>query len=184
MNYFHYKTIDSTNEEAKRLSAQGVKEAIVVADVQDSGKGTQNRKWVSEQGGLYVSFLKRPQVFAITDHARYQLRIGEIIQTIIHDLIGLDAKVKHPNDVLIDGKKCAGILMETAVRSGGAIPDYVIIGIGINLNQDQFPGLEDIATSLYQKTGKKFLRKTVLQSLEKEIAKLFELSLEHLICQK
>jgi BirA family transcriptional regulator, biotin operon repressor / biotin---[acetyl-CoA-carboxylase] ligase len=128
-----YETLGSTSDEAKGLARTGADEGLIVtAKVQTAGRGRRGRAWVSPAGNLYMSLLLRPQCRAAT---AAQLgfvaalgmlgAIGEIAPTVA-------LRCKWPNDLLADGKKIAGILLETEMVSGD-VPDFVVIGIGVNL---------------------------------------------------
>jgi BirA family biotin operon repressor/biotin-[acetyl-CoA-carboxylase] ligase len=126
-----FEKVDSTMIEARRGMRPG---RIVGADAQTAGMGRHGRKWISEAGaGLYVSLVLAAEPVPMT-----MLALGLAAR----EAIGTHADLRWPNDVLINGKKCAGIL---AQLEGGAI----IAGIGINVSQTRFPDdLETPATSL------------------------------------
>jgi len=128
-----YPTIGSTNDELKRLAREGAGEGLVVtAERQTAGRGRRGRAWMSPLGNLYASVLLRPQCRAAT-----AAQLGFVAALGITDAIKALAptimpRCKWPNDVLIDGKKVCGILLETEM-AGGHVPDFVIIGLGVNL---------------------------------------------------
>ena len=132
-------SVDSTNAEARRLAEQGAEETpegtLVWALEQTAGRGRRGRTWQSPKGNFYASIVLRPDV-ALKDAAQF----GFVASLAVFDTIGslaqpgTDAQTKWPNDVLISGRKVAGILLEA--QGGGtpdAIPDFVIVGIGVNL---------------------------------------------------
>lgn len=170
-----YETLDSTMTAASRLGQEGCAHGtVVVADEQTGGVGRHGRSWYSEKGtGLYVSIVLRiPQPVPVI-----MLALG----LAAHDAIaktGLEPDLRWPNDVLVDGKKCCGVI---AQLENGAI----IAGIGINVSQTEFPS-EFEATSLLL-TGAKATREDVLAALIEavdiycakppaEIVRLFEAS--------
>jgi BirA family transcriptional regulator, biotin operon repressor / biotin---[acetyl-CoA-carboxylase] ligase len=132
-SYHYLPQIDSTNDHALQLAAQGVPHGtVVVADEQIAGRGRLGRPWISlPQRGLYVSMVLRddlpsrdaPQTTLITG-----LSLVEVIQT----LYGLPARIKWPNDVLIRGKKVAGILTE--MQADQDVVRFLVIGTGVNVN--------------------------------------------------
>ena len=136
------KTVDSTNEEAKRLAREGAQHGLIVAaDRQTSGKGRFSRKWCSgPDGGLYFSVLLKPDL-PPSDIASITLSAGYAVCLAVREFTGLDANIKWPNDIILGNKKLCGILTEMAAQSDRI--DYVIIGIGINVNNSVFP--EEIA---------------------------------------
>ena len=129
-----FDVLDSTNEEARRLAAQKPVEHIwVQADRQSAGKGRRGREWVSDSGNLFCSFLWKADCDLKTA-SQLSFVSALAVRDVIADLLQADQRVlcKWPNDVLVDGKKVSGILLETA-GEGLTDPEYVIIGIGINL---------------------------------------------------
>jgi len=129
-----YETIGSTNDEAKRLARDGAAEGLVVwAREQNSGRGRRGRAWVSPPGNLYVSLVLRPHCRAAT-----AAQLGFVASLGLGDALGeflaasVSLRCKWPNDVLANGKKIAGILLETEMTAGD-VPDFVVIGIGVNL---------------------------------------------------
>lgn len=132
------KTVDSTNEEAKRLAREGGAHGLIVAaDSQTAGKGRFSRKWNSgPDGGLYFSLLLKPDL-PPSDIASITLSAGYAVCLAVREYTGLDAKIKWPNDIIIGNQKLCGILTEMAAQTDRI--DYVIIGIGINVNNAAFP---------------------------------------------
>jgi len=150
LDRYFYQIIDTTNEEAKRLLKRGTPPPFyVVAEEQTEGKGQQGRKWVSHKGGLYISIVLREEYDILTALLSATLSVHRSLVPHIPDV-----KIRFPNDLIIDNKKIAGILIEKGT-------DFTIFGIGINVNQEIFPpDLKDKATSLYLITRKKYsLRK-------------------------
>lgn len=178
------KETDSTNEEAKRLIRSGDDEGgiVIAAECQTAGKGRFCRKWESPQeDGVFFSLLLRPDI-PPTDVASITLASGYAVCLAIRDITGIDARIKWPNDVIVGCKKLCGILTEMAAQSDRI--DYLIIGIGINVNNSSFPeAIADRATSVFLETGTKtdrnlFLSK-VLYYLDREIGKfLVSLSID------
>ncbi len=152
------QTVDSTNEEMKRLARKGAENGLIVAaECQTAGKGRFCRTWSSEMdGGLYFSLLLRPEL-PPADIASITLAAGFGVCLAVRNFTGIDARIKWPNDVIVGKKKICGILTEMAAQSDRI--DYVVIGIGINVNKEQFPEeIADRATSLMLETGKRIDR--------------------------
>jgi BirA family transcriptional regulator, biotin operon repressor / biotin---[acetyl-CoA-carboxylase] ligase len=128
-----YETIDSTNDEAKRLAREGADEGLVVsAKMQTTGRGRRGRSWISPLGNLYMSLVLRPKCrTASAAQLGFVAALG-MIRAIDELVPGLTVRAKWPNDLLASGKKIAGILLETEM-AGGDQPEFVIIGIGVNL---------------------------------------------------
>lgn len=142
------KETDSTNEEIKRRAKEGAPDGLwVVADKQTHGKGRRGRSWESEDAGnLYMSLLLRPK-FSPEKASMVTLVMAlAVIETVL-DITGLGGKIKWPNDIVIGGKKAAGILTELVFDEKG---DYCLVcGVGINVNQTSFPDeIAQTATSL------------------------------------
>ena len=149
----HLQAIDSTNDEARRLIKQGEGEGLaVLADRQTSGKGKPGSAWFSPDGNLYLSVVIKPYKNS-GELSADTLFSALAVRALIVKLTKLPAVVKWPNDLLIHGKKAAGILTER-LASG-----HVIIGIGLNVNSTRraWPAeLRRTATSLRIETGKKY----------------------------
>ncbi len=167
------KTVDSTNEELKRRSRYGEPSGIVIAaEKQTGGKGRLGRAWNSDIGGIYFSLLLRPdlppgEISAITLAAGYGVCLA------VREYTGLDARIKWPNDIIVGNKKLCGILTEMSAQSDRI--DCVLIGIGINVNNEEFPEpIRQKATSLRLELGRKIDRneffRCVLRSLDKTSA--------------
>lgn len=129
-----FDAIDSTNEEARRRAAQGERGPTWIwAKRQTAGRGRRGREWESPEGNLMATLLVAPGV-PTPDAAR----LSFVAALAVHDLVAAYAprsavRVKWPNDVLIDGKKVAGILLESSGEAGvGELP-WVAVGIGVNL---------------------------------------------------
>ena len=176
------KSVDSTNNELKRLAAQGEPAGTVVAaQVQTAGKGRFGRVWQSDSGGLYFSVLLRPEL-PPADIASITLAAGYAVCLAVRKATGLDARIKWPNDIIIGSRKICGILTEMAAQSDRL--DYVVTGIGINLNTESFPEeLQKKATSLSQQAkrcmDKSMFFHEVLASLDRVLTSfLVSVSLE------
>lgn len=138
----YQEVVDSTNLEAKRIALISEENPIlIVADEQQLGRGRLGRSWHSAKGdGLWMSLLLRPE---IEPEASFRLTlIGAVaVAKAIEKVTGLRAGIKWPNDVIVNDKKICGILSEMSAEWQKV--NYVVLGIGINVNQSQFP--EDIA---------------------------------------
>ncbi|HTS47850.1 MAG TPA: biotin--[acetyl-CoA-carboxylase] ligase [Bryobacteraceae bacterium] len=166
-----HTSIDSTMNEARRLAAEGCESGtVVVAEEQTAGQGRYGRTWHSEAGsGLYVSIVLR-HTFAPNDIPAVTLALGLAAVDAIQKTTHLACDLRWPNDVLIHSKKCAGILTQL---EGSAI----IAGIGINVNQAEFPDeLNAIATSLrIASGGRMHSREHLLMELISEVDRYWEL---------
>lgn len=135
----HFDEIDSTNEEARRRAAAGDPGDIaLVADRQTAGRGRRGRPWVSTEGNLFFSVLLRPRT-GPARAAELSFATAIALHEGLSEATGQAARfaLKWPNDVLLDGAKVAGILLESATGTDGGL-EYLVIGAGANLYH--FPG--------------------------------------------
>ena len=143
----HFDVIDSTNEEARRLAAAGEPGPVwIAADRQTAGRGRRGRAWESPTGNLAATLFLRPG-----KPANECAQLSFVAALAVSDAVAryaprAEVKLKWPNDVLADGRKIAGILLESA-SAGGERPGWLAVGIGVNLAQFP-PGTEFPATSL------------------------------------
>lgn len=169
-------SVDSTNEEIKRLASKGEPAGTVVAaEKQTAGKGRFGRSWDSDDGGLFFSLLLRPEL-PPGDISSITLAAGFAVCLAVREYTKTDARIKWPNDVIIDKKKICGILTEMTAQSDRI--DHVSIGIGINVNNPHFPDeISGKATSLFIETGKKINRNeffgVVIKYLDDILKKFF-----------
>ncbi len=159
-----YETVGSTNTEAMQWAEAGAPEgALVVAEHQTDGRGRLGRSWSDASGqGLLCSIVLRPalppdQLGLVT--LAGGLAVAEAVEAWTAPVV---PRIKWPNDVLLGGRKCCGMLLESVL---GRDP-FVVLGIGLNVNQDVFPdALGDRATSLRLETGRLVPRAALLARL-------------------
>ena len=147
-HHLHFKEIDSTNSYLKNTYRLLDDFTFVSADYQSQGKGREDRVWQSQSGmNLMFSFLIKNDSLIKQSSFLSIMTAIEIAKEI--ERLGInEVRIKWPNDVLIDDKKACGILLE------GQIPEYLVIGVGLNVNQKEFPdGLRRPATSLSLELG-------------------------------
>lgn len=162
-NLFHFKAIDSTNLYTKKLVNQSIEEgAVVVADVQLKGRGRKNRTWSSPEGGLWFSILLYPNIPPQSGMLITMISSVAVTQ-VIEDITGLKPEIKWPNDLLLNGKKVCGILTELEAKMDKI--DYVVVGIGINVNNQLNPELLGTATTLKLETNTLISREKLLKSI-------------------
>jgi len=131
-NLLFYKSVESTNEVAKKLAVSGVDSGTVVwAKEQLSGKGRHGRSWSSPPGNLYVSIIQRPNCKPSEGSQIGFVASVSLVET-INSLTGIKVTLKWPNDLLINEKKVAGILLESSSSDSDKL-DWVIIGVGLNV---------------------------------------------------
>jgi BirA family biotin operon repressor/biotin-[acetyl-CoA-carboxylase] ligase len=166
-----FQETTSTNDIIEKFARDGVKEGVVVfAESQTKGRGRLGRKWASPaKKGLWFSILLRPD---LRPHETTQLTVASAtaLRRAIERQTGLEPEIKWPNDVLVCGKKVAGILTELNAEVDRV--KYVIIGIGVDVNlvARDFPAeLRKIATSLKIESGKTISRAELAVSILREL---------------
>ena len=145
--------MDSTNTQAKRLGEENAENGtVVIAEQQTAGKGRRGKTWVSPLGNCYFTVLLRPDVHA--DRASMITLISALaLAQAIEKVMDLETMIKWPNDVIASGKKLCGILTESS--SDLEYINYVVVGIGVNCNQTEFPEeIREIASSICLETGR------------------------------
>ena len=176
-----YDSITSTNTYALRWAAEGAEEgSVVVADFQTEGRGRFGRPWIADQGvNLLFSTILHPPL-SPEQLGLISLSVGlAVAETVEYYSKPAIPAIKWPNDILINGKKCCGLLLESVIQSRDSPTSTVVIGIGLNVNQVVFPA--DItlqATSLLLELGR-FVPRAILFShllfrLEENYYSLFD----------
>jgi len=176
----HFQTIDSTNSKAYQLALHGAEEGeVVVAESQEKGRGRLGRSWYSPPSlNLYLSVILRPK---IPPHQASLLTLMAAVATAdaVQEISGLLPLIKWPNDILLGGRKVAGLLNE--IHSGMDRVHFVILGIGVNLNMDGklfSKEIRKVATSLKKETGRAVSRKAFLQVLLQKLEAWYEIFLK------
>jgi BirA family biotin operon repressor/biotin-[acetyl-CoA-carboxylase] ligase len=173
-----FEQTTSTNDVIEKLARDGVREGVVVfAESQTRGRGRLGRKWVSPaRKGLWFSILLRPQLRP-QETTQLTVATATALRRAIHAETNLPVEIKWPNDILIGGKKVAGILTEMSAELDRV--RHVIPGIGLDVNQDvdEFPPeLRKIATSLKIEKGESFSRAAlaaaILHELDEEYSRI------------
>lgn len=174
------KQTESTNIVAAKLAEEGEPEGtLVVADLQTGGKGRRGRSWFSPAGtGIWMSLILRPHL-PMAQAPQLTLVTAVAVSLALTELTGEKAGIKWPNDILFGDRKCCGILLEMNMESEEI--KYVIVGIGMNVNQKQgdFPEeLQTKAASLFTICGKQFKRAEVIQRILEQFEFLYDRYLE------
>jgi birA, biotin-[acetyl-CoA-carboxylase] ligase region len=169
----HFDSIDSTNRKARELAEAGEPEGtVVIAEEQTRGKGKIGREWYSQaRKGIWMSIILRPSIALSSVPLFTQIACAAVGKALRGFTAG--AQIKQPNDILLNGKKFCGVLIE----SSGEVDrtDYIVLGIGINVNQDEidFPDrLRSTATSLKMETQKPISRQILTSEIFNEFEKL------------
>ena len=180
-NLILHQKINSTNTLAKELALKGAPHGtLVLAEEQAAGKGRLDRKWLSQgHENLLFTILLRPTLNADNIFPLTMILAVSAIDT-IKEMTGLKVLIKWPNDLYISRKKLAGILTEFSIKEGSV--EYVIIGLGINVNwmPGEGAGLLYPATSILAESGRRVSRDTLLTG----ILRRFEMSYEKVLSGK
>ncbi len=166
-----FEQTTSTSDVIEKLARDGVKEgAVVFAESQTSGRGRLGRKWISpERKGLWFSILLRPDL-RLQETTQLTVASATALRRAIQSETGLKPEIKWPNDILIGGKKVAGILTELSAELDRV--KHVILGIGVDVNLDagEFPPeLRKLATSLKIESGKPISRPELAAAILREL---------------
>lgn len=145
----YYETVDSTMRPAAELALG----SVVIANEQTAGQGRHGHSWHSEpDAGLYVSIVLEPTPLLT-------LALGVATAAAIHSICRLTCDLRWPNDLMLNGKKCGGILAQL-------VDGRAIGGIGVNVNHTRFPDdLADVATSLRLAAGERISRESLLEEM-------------------
>lgn len=166
-NLFFFEKVDSTNACASTLASADAQDGTTVwAEFQTAGKGRLGRSWRADPGkNLMLSVVIRE--VPSTSRPLLPYFVAEAVAMGVHRLLKVQLEAKWPNDLLLDGKKCVGILIEGSVSDSGP---FAVAGIGMNVNQTDFPSeLTAIATSLQLETGKKVDRVVLFHAVMKSL---------------
>jgi len=188
-----FPELESTNTFARKLIEEGAPEGtVVLADYQSAGKGRFGRSWYSSRAvNILMSLILRPRI-TVEAIQNITMATANILIDSFHQFLqqvgenDIAFTVKWPNDILVQGKKIAGILVESGVKNKSV--EFVIIGMGINVNQDiqeLDAGVKDEATSFYTETGRTFSRENLIVQLlynfERKYIELERSKYEHVI---
>ena len=165
---YHFKSLTSTQDKAKELIKKGLSNAVIISDIQTKGRGRFKRKWHSGKGGLWMSVLLKPDNVQNLQYLTFIAAISVVKS--IKEITNLKTYIKWPNDVHYKGKKLCGILTEGIFGKENS----VIVGIGLNVNQKNFPNdVKGIATSLGIIKNKGFEIREVMQNILDEFFRLY-----------
>ncbi len=170
-NILHFPSLNSTNEFAKDIARHRISEGtVVIADRQVAGKGRLNRPWISPEGVTAYSVILYPKMSQLS----HLIMIASLsVVRAIKKITGIDAQIKWPNDIQIDGKKICGILIENSLK--GDEVEYAVIGIGLNTNFNpvQYPDIMETATSLSVVSGRDIPEAQLMRQLLVELDRLY-----------
>lgn len=158
---------DSTNNYAKTLPCNSPS-YLVAAPYQTSGKGRLKRQFSSKEGGAYTTFVFHPKNLSVMNSLNIVLLCGLAVNNVLQKFI-INSTIKWPNDVLVDGRKICGILLESTLDSERISKMY--LGIGINVSND-LADISNIAVNMNELLGKEIYREDVIVSLANELVSL------------
>lgn len=178
----HFNSVTSTNDVIRARAEAGEPEGLVVsAEQQTAGRGRMGRSWVAPPGtSIQMSVLLRPPLPPTKAYSLIQMAaigVSSALRKCVESIGYVSppqVKLKWPNDVLLNSKKCAGILVESAVE--GSAFNFVVLGIGINVNfsMHEFPELEPAATTLADEVGHDVDRGNLQETLILDLDKYYE----------
>ena len=158
-NILYFPEVTSTMDIAKDLARKNCPDlTVVIAGRQTKGRGRLKRRWLSDDGGLYFTMVLRPSI-SVQWSFRVNFLASLTLARVIREMLQIDAKVKWPNDILVDDLKISGMLSELEAEADRVI--FISIGIGINVNNDPSED-EPGASSLKKISGREISRKDLL----------------------
>lgn len=165
----YHSSIDSTNRLAKDLARAGAPEGtVLLADRQSAGRGRLGRSFYSPEGrGIYLSLILRPNL-PVTQLMHLTCAAGVALRQAVYDVTGLHGGLKWINDLVLDKRKVAGILVEQGLVPGTDRVDWAVVGIGINCyhqKEDFPPELREVAASLSMAGARSFTRTQLINAL-------------------
>jgi BirA family biotin operon repressor/biotin-[acetyl-CoA-carboxylase] ligase len=131
---YYFESIDSTQNQAMRMASNSANNgALVIAEKQTNGKGRLGRKWISPKGGIWFSIILHPQ-FDISVITLFPIASALALSNAIEKTLNIKSELKWPNDITINGKKVAGMLVDASLESNKI--ENIVLGVGINFNVD------------------------------------------------
>ena len=173
-----YDQIDSTNNEARKIAENGAQHGtLVITECQNGGRGRRGKTWISPSGsGIWMSIILRPEMEPY--NASMLTLIAALAATsAIRKCCGTECYIKWPNDIVLNGKKICGILTEMSAEPDAV--NYVVIGIGINVNTTEFDEeIKAVASSLFAETGQKIKRSMLVAAFATEFEKYYDIFIQ------
>jgi BirA family transcriptional regulator, biotin operon repressor / biotin---[acetyl-CoA-carboxylase] ligase len=168
-----FSEVNSTNEIAKSLAPSCQNGTVILAETQTQGRGRLSRHWASPPGGVWMSLILKPEM-PLERVYQINMAVSVAVSRAIFSLLGLEAGIKWPNDLMIRERKICGILMEVSAEVGRL--DYAIVGLGINANVSMcnFPE-EWMSTSIARELGHEVNRRDLIQRILMDIEEAYEM---------
>ncbi len=163
-----YKEIESTHKYIKENYKKYDEKIAIITDKQTGGIGTKGRNWYTGTNkNIAISILYKPK-YEISKLDGLTIKIAQKIKKLIYDEYKIQLQIKEPNDLILNNKKICGILTE--VNTIGNEINYLIISIGFNVNETEFPKeVQDIATSLKKEYSKDFDKEILIEKIIEEL---------------
>ena len=166
-----FQEVGSTMDEARLRAERGTEEGtVIVAETQTSSRGRQGRNWVSRSGNLYLSVVLYPTLQTLPF---LNSLCGVAVVRAISNISGLKPRIKWPNDILLDNKKVAGVLVETAIAGEQVHNSIVGIGINVALDADEIDEIAGGATSLNHASAGDIPRDELLREILEQLDSLY-----------
>jgi BirA family biotin operon repressor/biotin-[acetyl-CoA-carboxylase] ligase len=167
-NVLYYPEVSSTMDTAKDLARKNCPDfTVAVAGRQTKGRGRLKRRWLSDDGGLYFTMVLRPDIPVLLS-SRVNFLASLTLARVLRKMLQIDAAVKWPNDILVNGRKISGMLSELEAETDRVF--FINIGMGINVNNDPSVA-EPGASSLKKITGREISKKMLLDRFLAEFEK-------------
>jgi BirA family biotin operon repressor/biotin-[acetyl-CoA-carboxylase] ligase len=176
----YFDETDSTNTRAKLAAEAGEPSGtLFVAESQTGGKGRRGRAWVSPAGsGIWMSLLLRPEIKPYDASMLTIVAVMALVKA-ISEVTGESCKIKWPNDIVMGERKICGILTEMSAELEQI--NYVVVGIGINVNTTDFDdSIKDMASSIFLQTGVHVKRSSIIAAFARHFSKYYDEFLENL----
>ncbi len=174
-NILFFPSIDSTMDRARHLARQGAPHfTVVIAEQQTRGRGRLNRTWLSQKGGLWFTIILRPD---LPPQLSFKVNFAAslCLAKTLNPLFGISAKVKWPNDILVNNQKLVGLLSE--METQGDMISFVNVGIGINVNnrpETEQPGAVSISTLAGQTVSRIEILSAFLDRFQRTLDNILE----------
>lgn len=169
IDYYHYSSLNSTNDTVKDQIREGSvsRPFVVTADHQVMGRGTRGRTWFSEPGSQLLYSFAFPQPAKELNNDTLLTRTAKALSDTVSDVYKINLEKEWPNDLLLNKKKCAGILIEMLIHKDR---QWLIVGIGLNVNTTQFPDhLRFSATSFFLENHSIYDKSLILRPLTERL---------------
>ena len=182
---FHFQKLETTMDKAKILAKNDAPHlSVVIAENQTTGRGRLNRKWFSSKGGLWFTLILKPDTPPPLSYI-YNFAASLSLSRSLNRLFDVNVNVKWPNDILLNGKKLAGLLSEMETR--GDMVEFINIGIGINVNnspQEYEPKAISLKDVLHKTVSRRLILETFLDDFKNRIQPTIQIPAQTIDCRQ